>query len=187
MDVGGGPSMFTMDISYVHGNGGNSRSSKRSKTSLDALMKTMSETSRAKKARYHTKATSAEEHTMIECMSVLKNILVYGVQYGLAAERLISGKDLCSFFLLSNSDWQLEWAPIGTTLSQLGTRKVDSRRYQNNAWPAAATHHERELVEGFGSLSSSSSFLIFMLRYGKSSKTFPARKKEEEKKKKVFN
>ncbi|KAM7485145.1 hypothetical protein LguiA_001154 [Lonicera macranthoides] len=44
-------------------------------------------------AHYQAKMTSAEEHTMIECMSVLKNMPVDGVQYGLAAKRLISGKD----------------------------------------------------------------------------------------------
>ncbi|KAM7513625.1 hypothetical protein LguiA_003208 [Lonicera macranthoides] len=109
MDVGGGPSMFSMDAAYVHESGANSRSSKRSKTSLDALMETMSETLRVKKAHYDAKATSAEEHTMIDCMSILKNMPVSGVQYGLAAERLISGKDWRSFFFLSNPDRQLEW------------------------------------------------------------------------------
>ncbi|KAM7481529.1 hypothetical protein LguiB_006112 [Lonicera macranthoides] len=101
--------MFPMDAAYDHGSSGKSRSSKRSKTSLDVLMETMSETLHVKKAHYHVKATSAEEHTMIECMSVLKNMPVSGVQYGLAVERLISGKDWRSFSLLSNSDRQLEW------------------------------------------------------------------------------
>ncbi|KAM7522889.1 hypothetical protein LguiA_012791 [Lonicera macranthoides] len=108
-DVGGGPSTFPIDAANVHGSGTKTRSSKRSKTSLDVLMETMSETSRAKKAHYDAKATSAEEHTMIDCMSILKNMPVSGVQYGLAAEKLISGKDWRSFFLLSNPDRQLEW------------------------------------------------------------------------------
>ncbi|KAM7498319.1 hypothetical protein LguiA_022733 [Lonicera macranthoides] len=48
---------------------------------------------------------------MIECMNVQKNMPVDGVQYGLATERLISGKDWCSFFLLSNPDRssRLKW------------------------------------------------------------------------------
>ncbi|KAM7521595.1 hypothetical protein LguiA_011497 [Lonicera macranthoides] len=108
MDVGGGPSMFPMDAAYVYGSGAKCQSSKRSKTSLDVLMETMSETSRTKKAHYDAKAISAEEHTMIDYMSVLKNMPVFGVQYGLTAERLISRKDWCSFFLLLNPDWQLE-------------------------------------------------------------------------------
>ena len=33
------------------------------------------------------------------------------------------------------------------TWCQLGAPKVDSRRCQNNVWPAAATHRERGLVE----------------------------------------
>ncbi|KAM7478218.1 hypothetical protein LguiA_026431 [Lonicera macranthoides] len=68
MYVGGGLSMFPMDDAYDHGSGGKSRSSKRSKTSLDVLMETMLETLRAKKSHYYAKATSAEEHTMIECL-----------------------------------------------------------------------------------------------------------------------
>ncbi|KAM7478595.1 hypothetical protein LguiA_026808 [Lonicera macranthoides] len=84
LDVGGGPTMFAIDAAYVHGSGGKSQSSKRSRTSLDTLMETMSESSRTKIAHYQAKATSAEEHTMIECMSVLKNMPVDGVQYGLA-------------------------------------------------------------------------------------------------------
>ncbi|KAM7507176.1 hypothetical protein LguiA_017629 [Lonicera macranthoides] len=110
MDVGGGPSMYRMDDAYVHGSGGKSRSSKRTKTSLDALLETMSETSRAKRAHYDRQATSAEEHSMIECMSVLKDMPVSGEKYARAADKLISGgKDWRSFFLLSNPDRQLEW------------------------------------------------------------------------------
>ncbi|KAM7498518.1 hypothetical protein LguiA_022932 [Lonicera macranthoides] len=99
-----------MDDAYVHGSGGKSRSSKRTKTSLDTLLKTMSETSRAKRAHYDRQATSAEEHSMIECISVLKDMPVSGEKYARAADKLISGgKDWRSFFLLSNPNKQLEW------------------------------------------------------------------------------
>ncbi|KAM7514765.1 hypothetical protein LguiA_004348 [Lonicera macranthoides] len=102
--------MFRMDDAYVHGSGGKSWSSKRSKISLDALLEMMSETSRAKRAHYDRQATSAEEHSMIECMSVLKDMPVFGEKYARAADKLISGgKDWRSFFLLSNPDRQLEW------------------------------------------------------------------------------
>ncbi|KAM7484889.1 hypothetical protein LguiA_000898 [Lonicera macranthoides] len=110
MDVGGGPSMFRMDDAYVHGSEGKSRSSKRTKSSLDALLETMSETSRAKRARYDRQATSVEVHSMIECMSVLKDMPVFGEKYACAADKLISGgKDWRSFFVLLNPDRQLEW------------------------------------------------------------------------------
>ncbi|KAM7487963.1 hypothetical protein LguiB_025447 [Lonicera macranthoides] len=81
MDVGGGPSMFRMDDAYVHGSEGKSR-----------------------------QATSVEVHSMIECMSVLKDMPVFGEKYACAADKLISGgKDWRSFFLLLNPDRQLEW------------------------------------------------------------------------------
>ncbi|KAM7475772.1 hypothetical protein LguiB_023015 [Lonicera macranthoides] len=38
-------------------------------------------------------------------------------------------------------------AVTGTTLGRLGAPKVEPRRCQNNAWPAAATNRERGLVE----------------------------------------
>ncbi|KAM7478252.1 hypothetical protein LguiA_026465 [Lonicera macranthoides] len=110
MDVGSGSSMFRMDDAYVYGSGGKSLSSKRTKTSLDALLEMMSETSRAKRVHYDRQATSAEEHSMIECMSVLKEMQVFGEKYARAIDKLISGdKDWGSFFLLLNPDRQLEW------------------------------------------------------------------------------
>ncbi|KAM7525184.1 hypothetical protein LguiA_015086 [Lonicera macranthoides] len=105
MDMGGGPSMFRMDDAYVHGSGVKSRSSKRTKTSLDVLLEIMSETSCAKRAHYDMKATSAEEHSMIEFMSVLKDMPVSGEKYARVVDKLISGgNDWCSLFLLSNPD-----------------------------------------------------------------------------------
>ncbi|KAM7524490.1 hypothetical protein LguiA_014392 [Lonicera macranthoides] len=43
----------------------------------------------------------------------------------------------------------LHWykAATGITLGRLGAPKVEPRRCQNNAWPAAATNRERGLVE----------------------------------------
>ncbi|KAM7473752.1 hypothetical protein LguiB_020995 [Lonicera macranthoides] len=110
MDVGGGPSMFRMDNAYIHGSGGKSRSSKQTKTSLDMLLEMMSETSSAKRAHYDRQVTSAEEYSIIKCMSVLKDMPVFGEKYARAADKLINGgKDWCSFFLLSNPSRQLEW------------------------------------------------------------------------------
>ncbi|KAM7461526.1 hypothetical protein LguiA_029647 [Lonicera macranthoides] len=80
-----------MNDAYVHGNRGNSRSSKQTKTSFDAFLETMSETSRAMRAYYDKQATSTEEHSMIECMSVLKDMPVSGEKYARAADKLISG------------------------------------------------------------------------------------------------
>ncbi|KAM7498554.1 hypothetical protein LguiA_022968 [Lonicera macranthoides] len=70
----------------------------------------MSETSRAKRAHYNRKATFGEEHSMIKCMSVLKDMPVSGDKYARAADKLINGgKDWRSFFFISNPDRQLEW------------------------------------------------------------------------------
>ena len=36
---------------------------------------------------------------------------------------------------------------LGQSWGRLGVPKIDSRHCQNNAWPSATTHRERELVE----------------------------------------
>ncbi|KAM7472145.1 hypothetical protein LguiA_010328 [Lonicera macranthoides] len=77
---------------------------------FECTMPTFMETSRANRAHYDRKAASTEEHNMIECMSVLKDMPVFEEKYARAAEKLInSGNDWRSFFLLSNLDRQLEW------------------------------------------------------------------------------
>ena len=37
--------------------------------------------------------------------------------------------------------------PLGQPWGRFGAPKIDSQRFQNNAWPAAATYHERGLVK----------------------------------------
>ncbi|KAM7515314.1 hypothetical protein LguiA_004897 [Lonicera macranthoides] len=81
----------------------------RTMTSLDALIETMSETSCAKRAHYDAKKTYVDEHIIADCVTVLSTMPVSGVQYDRAAEKLISGKDWRTFFLLSSAERQLEW------------------------------------------------------------------------------
>ncbi|KAM7478296.1 hypothetical protein LguiA_026509 [Lonicera macranthoides] len=101
-DMGGGQSMFAMGDGNVRSSGEKGRSSKRTMTSLDMLLEKMSETSRAKIVHYDTKATYVDEHTMADCMTVLSNMPMSRVRYAFTVEKLISGKDWLTFFLLSS-------------------------------------------------------------------------------------
>ncbi|KAM7461502.1 hypothetical protein LguiA_029623 [Lonicera macranthoides] len=103
------PSVFSIDDDDVIGSVTKNHSSKRSWPALERLIEQMVETAHAKRAYYASKATHAEEHSMVDCMAVLVRMDVSGEQYGRAAEKLVESKDWRTFFLLSPPDKQLAW------------------------------------------------------------------------------
>ena len=98
-----------IDDDNVTGSGKKRSSLKTSIPSIDMLIETMSGTSRAKKAHYDSKVTFVEKYTMKDCMMVLATMPVSSEQYGLAAEKLVQGKEWHTFFLISPPDRQLNW------------------------------------------------------------------------------